>query len=353
MRIPGLPSTGAINLSMYLVGLYDFLLSIVGIVAVMMLIIGGMRYITAAGNAAAIGDAKDIIQNAIFGLLLALLSWVFVSTINPDVLYIKAPGSTFTAATVIDLDACYTSYTAPNCTCKNGNIVVASVDETTCNIDCKNDCKLTVPYPCVESNPVFFDDPVFEATGKCYCIDGMEVEPTPLALSSGSNCNEVCSDDTGTLAEDSLYHGLKIVVSVGDDITQMETLTYENNKIPELVATKDYFFDLSQSRDCKDGIVHFAMNLTGNPGLLNPVDAFCCRIINAGCPLLTWGVTCNPNLAALLCDNSQPIDGYPSPIHEASYVIGDVGPQQIWVGVSRHDAGCSTAEQLFDVEVIN
>ena len=37
VNIPGLPPTGAVNLSMYLVGLYDFLLSIVGISA----IIGG------------------------------------------------------------------------------------------------------------------------------------------------------------------------------------------------------------------------------------------------------------------------------------------------------------------------
>jgi len=43
VRIPGLPATGTVNLSMYLIGLYNFLLSIVGIVAVVMLIIGGMR----------------------------------------------------------------------------------------------------------------------------------------------------------------------------------------------------------------------------------------------------------------------------------------------------------------------
>ncbi|MFH1551531.1 MAG: hypothetical protein ABIC36_01465, partial [bacterium] len=50
--------------------------------AVIMLIIGGMRYITAVGNPSAIGDAKDIITNAIIGLILALLSWVFISAIN-------------------------------------------------------------------------------------------------------------------------------------------------------------------------------------------------------------------------------------------------------------------------------
>ncbi|MFH1522289.1 MAG: hypothetical protein ABIE43_00540, partial [Patescibacteria group bacterium] len=33
VRIPGLPSAGTVNLSMYLIGLYNFMLSIVGIVA--------------------------------------------------------------------------------------------------------------------------------------------------------------------------------------------------------------------------------------------------------------------------------------------------------------------------------
>jgi len=87
VRIPGLPPTGTVNLSMYLIGLYNFLLSIVGIVAVIMLIIGGMRYITAVGNPTAISDAKDIINSAITGLILALLSWVFISAINKCFLY--------------------------------------------------------------------------------------------------------------------------------------------------------------------------------------------------------------------------------------------------------------------------
>ncbi|MBU4078527.1 hypothetical protein KKE85_02895, partial [Patescibacteria group bacterium] len=62
-------------------------LSVVGIVAVIMLIIGGMRYITAVGNPTAISDAKDIINSAITGLILALLSWVFISAINKCFLY--------------------------------------------------------------------------------------------------------------------------------------------------------------------------------------------------------------------------------------------------------------------------
>ena len=125
VHIPGLPPTGAVDLSMYLVGLYDFLLSIVGIAAVMMLIIGGMRYITAAGNQAAVSDAKDIITNALAGLLLAILSWVIVAEINPDVIYIKKPGGDLVNTPSTDLGSCETWDLATSvCTCKDGTVIV-------------------------------------------------------------------------------------------------------------------------------------------------------------------------------------------------------------------------------------
>ena len=57
--IPGMP-TGAAPLGGYLIALYNFLLGAVGIIAMMMLIFGGFRYMTSAGNPAAMGDAKDI-----------------------------------------------------------------------------------------------------------------------------------------------------------------------------------------------------------------------------------------------------------------------------------------------------
>jgi len=173
VRIPGLPPTGTVNLSMYLIGLYNFLLSIVGIVAVIMLIIGGMRYITAVGNPSAIGDAKDIITNAIIGLILALLSWVFISTINPDVLYIKQPGS----AGVSD----------PATGAQNlGDLAVT-----------------TSPSPCIANGAS--NSPMTINTGSilvpikvtgCPCIDKTFV-PAP----SGSNCQNICLPNNCLVAD--------------------------------------------------------------------------------------------------------------------------------------------------------
>ncbi len=91
VKIPGLPQSGPITLNQYLVGLYSFLLSIVGIIAVGMMILGGVRYITAAGSETAVSDAKSMIQGALFGLILAIGAWIVINTINPDVLFIKNP----------------------------------------------------------------------------------------------------------------------------------------------------------------------------------------------------------------------------------------------------------------------
>lgn len=73
----------------YVVAIYEFLLSLVGIVAMVMIIIGGFRYMTSTGNASAMADAKDMIFSALLGLGLALLSWLILYTINPD--FINAP----------------------------------------------------------------------------------------------------------------------------------------------------------------------------------------------------------------------------------------------------------------------
>ncbi len=53
-------------------------LSIVGIIAVAFLIYGGFRYITSAGNDEVAESAKKIIQNAIIGLIVIILSYIIV-----------------------------------------------------------------------------------------------------------------------------------------------------------------------------------------------------------------------------------------------------------------------------------
>lgn len=192
VHIPGLPEGGVVDISAYLVGIYNFLLSIVGILAVIMLIIGGMKYITAAGNSGAVTDAKDTIWNALFGLALALLSWVIVGTINPDVLYLRQPGAALseTDLTVTSpINRCYASYGGGTCTCNNGYSAAAAT-ERVCQIICKldNRCVTLDPNFCIAPGSSLGPNDPMAYDGYCSCKVGGRI-PMPAGM---TNCQEAC-----------------------------------------------------------------------------------------------------------------------------------------------------------------
>lgn len=54
-----------------------------GILAVMMIIYAGFRYMTSYGDPEAISDAKDIVEKSLMGLALLILAAVILNTINP------------------------------------------------------------------------------------------------------------------------------------------------------------------------------------------------------------------------------------------------------------------------------
>lgn len=92
VKIPGLTVKPGTMLTSYLSGIYNFLISIVGILAMAVIIYGGMRYLTSAGNTASMEDAKETIWSAVYGLALALGSWLLINVVNPDILVLKNPG---------------------------------------------------------------------------------------------------------------------------------------------------------------------------------------------------------------------------------------------------------------------
>ena len=58
------------------------LLTLVGVISVIMLIIGGIRYIISSGDQNAVTTAKNTILYAIIGLIIALLSYAAISFIT-------------------------------------------------------------------------------------------------------------------------------------------------------------------------------------------------------------------------------------------------------------------------------
>lgn len=76
------------NLNDYLQFVFQFAIGITGVLAVIMIILGGITYLSTD----AIGgkkDGKEMITNALGGLALAILSWLILNTINPTLLIIN------------------------------------------------------------------------------------------------------------------------------------------------------------------------------------------------------------------------------------------------------------------------
>ncbi len=79
-----LPSqvAGALTLSQIAMNVLTFLLSIVGVLAVIMMVVGGISYLTAAGNEKQADTGKKIVTYAIIGIVVALSSLVLVTQLS-------------------------------------------------------------------------------------------------------------------------------------------------------------------------------------------------------------------------------------------------------------------------------
>ncbi len=64
--------------------LYTFGLMLIGISALIMFVAGGVIYLTAGDNQKMVTQAQTYMRNSVLGLVLALLSYLILYTLNPD-----------------------------------------------------------------------------------------------------------------------------------------------------------------------------------------------------------------------------------------------------------------------------
>mgnify|MGYP001575139980 CR=1 FL=1 len=83
--LPGTLTSGTetTNLPTYLAGMMKLLIAVAGSLAFLMMIIGGTEYVAAGITPDAKSNAKDKITNAIVGLILTLVSYLILLSINP------------------------------------------------------------------------------------------------------------------------------------------------------------------------------------------------------------------------------------------------------------------------------
>ncbi len=77
------------SIGKYIQSIYKYAIGIVGILATVVMMFGGVIWITAGGNAERVGNAKSWIGAALTGLVLALTSYLILTTINPDLVNFK------------------------------------------------------------------------------------------------------------------------------------------------------------------------------------------------------------------------------------------------------------------------
>ncbi len=66
------------NFSVLLVNLVNWILGLLGIIAVAMIILGGFQWLISGGNDESVATAKKTIGNAVVGIVIILLAWAVV-----------------------------------------------------------------------------------------------------------------------------------------------------------------------------------------------------------------------------------------------------------------------------------
>lgn len=84
-------------LSHYIRAVYIYLIWVVGTFATLMVVYGGIRWVAAAGNPGQIKEAREIIDGAIIGVLIALTSVVLLNIINPNLTKLNYTGLNYVA----------------------------------------------------------------------------------------------------------------------------------------------------------------------------------------------------------------------------------------------------------------
>ena len=72
------------SIGIYIKAIYKYAVGIVGILAAVVLMFGGVVWLTAGGNQTRIGEAKAWIGASLTGLIIVLTSYMILYTVNPD-----------------------------------------------------------------------------------------------------------------------------------------------------------------------------------------------------------------------------------------------------------------------------
>ncbi len=82
----GITPSAGMEFSDLIIWLYYLIITIATAAAFGMIVYGGMEYLTSAGNESRMTSGKEKIKAAIIGLLIIIISYLVLETINPQLL---------------------------------------------------------------------------------------------------------------------------------------------------------------------------------------------------------------------------------------------------------------------------
>lgn len=92
--LPGMTEGAEITPTNYFIAAYWMILGLAIAGSILMIIVGGVEYTLTWASDSKKTDAKNRIENAIIGLILALTSYLILNTINPKLVILELPSST-------------------------------------------------------------------------------------------------------------------------------------------------------------------------------------------------------------------------------------------------------------------
>lgn len=111
----------------YVSSFYIYFSGVAGIIAIVMIMWGGFHYITSAGNSQKMSEGKDIINNAVIGLVLLFTAYLLLNTINPRLTKYALP--TLSVIPTILQPQYYCESAGPN----SPQMIAARAQHATCN----------------------------------------------------------------------------------------------------------------------------------------------------------------------------------------------------------------------------
>lgn len=172
----GTPINAEQDLPTYIANIYKFGVGIVAILAVVVIMWGGLIWITAGGNTGQIDNAKQWISGAVLGLFIALTSYVILNTVNPQLtnLSITKPG-------------CVSGIDPATGKCKE------TKDEPICCQDPKGNT-ITLRYSNVKTCESLGSQ--FKIADKKLCLEG-KLQKEGIACSGDEGCKGICKSAGG------------------------------------------------------------------------------------------------------------------------------------------------------------